>query len=136
MEFLVVALEKRITFPIYYIWACCAQFHNQDKYYSIQFPTSSWIIIFADCDQVYDFSFMHNFQALPLKLVKVQTNTSLLLRETNICLNVLKLVIEDHLQDIHDFTQFHLEVTNDFDLHDDDEMYHILSCGHQDLFCK
>jgi hypothetical protein len=45
-------------------------------------------------------------------------------------------MVEDHLKNIHDFTQFHLEVTNDFDLHDDDDMYHILSCGHQDLFCK
>jgi hypothetical protein len=81
---------------------------------------------------------MHSFQALPLKLVKVQTNTSLHLRETKICLNVLKPMVEDHLQHIHDFTQFHLNVTNDFDLDDDDddEMYHILSCGHQDLFCK
>jgi hypothetical protein len=93
-------------------------------------------IFLADCDQVNDFSFIHSFQALPLKLVKVQTNKSLILRETKICLNVLKPMVEDHLQNIHDFTQFHLEFTDDFDLCDDDDMYHILFCGHQDLFCK
>jgi hypothetical protein len=38
--------------------------------------------------QVYDFSFMHDFQAFPLKLAKVLTNTSLLLRETQSYLNL------------------------------------------------
>jgi hypothetical protein len=79
---------------------------------------------------------MHNFQAFPLKLAKVQTNTSLLLKETNSCLNVLKPMVEYHAQDIHYFTQLCPKGTNDFDLHHNDDMYHVPSCGCQDLFCK
>jgi hypothetical protein len=41
----------------------------------------------ATCVQVYDFPFIHGFQALPLKFVKVQTNISLPLNETKSCLN-------------------------------------------------
>jgi hypothetical protein len=79
---------------------------------------------------------MHSFQTLTLKLAEVQTNTSLPLRETNSCLNVLKPMVEYHLQDIHDFIQLCPESTNDFDLHRNDDIYHVPSCGCQDLFCK
>jgi hypothetical protein len=45
-------------------------------------------------------------------------------------------MVEDHLQDIHDFAQFHLETTNDFDFHHDDDMSDVPPHGCQDLFCK
>jgi hypothetical protein len=44
-------------------------------------------------------------------------------------------MVKDHLQDIHDFAQFHPETTNDFDLHDDD-MSDVPPCGCQEVFCK
>jgi hypothetical protein len=37
---------------------------------------------------------------------------------------------------VHDFAQFHLETTNDFYLHYDDDMFDVPPCGCQDLFCK
>jgi hypothetical protein len=45
-------------------------------------------------------------------------------------------MVEDHLQNIHDFAQFHPKTTNDFDLHDDDDMSDVPPCGCQDLFRK
>jgi hypothetical protein len=77
-------------------------------YYSIQFSASFLIMLFfcATCVQVYDFPFMHGFQAIPLKFVKVQTNTSLLLRETKVFEFVLKPIVEYHTRNIHDSTQF------------------------------
>jgi hypothetical protein len=43
---------------------------------------------------------------------------------------------ENHLQDIHDFAQFGVEVTNHYDLDDDDDMYDVPPYGHQYLFHK
>ncbi len=49
---------------------------------------------------------------------------------------VLKSMDENHLQDIHDFAQFGVEVTNHYDLDDDDDMYDVPPYGHQYLFHK
>jgi len=49
---------------------------------------------------------------------------------------VLKPTVNDHLQDIHDFAQFHPKATNDFDLHDDDDMFDVPPCKRQNLFCN
>jgi len=43
---------------------------------------------------------MHDFQALPFELAKVQTNTSLLERDKELLESMLKPMVEDHLQDI------------------------------------
>ncbi len=32
--------------------------------------------------------------------------------------------------------QLHVETPNDFDFDDDDDMFNVAPCGHQDLFCK
>jgi hypothetical protein len=49
---------------------------------------------------------------------------------------MLKLIVEDHLQDIHDLAQFCPEATNDFDLDDDDDMFNVFPCECQNLFSK
>ncbi len=77
------------------IRACCVfydfVFELTTRTFIIQFNFHiflNYVFFGATCAQVYDFPFMHGFQALPLKFVKVQTNTSLLLRETKSCLNL------------------------------------------------
>lgn len=85
--------KKRFHFLIYFsmgmlcFWWLCGQPHSWYMYYSITFPTSSWTFFGVANVHIYDFSFLHGFQALPFELANVQTNTSLLLKETKSCLN-------------------------------------------------
>jgi hypothetical protein len=43
---------------------------------------------------------------------------------------------ENHLQNIHDSTQYGVGVTNDYDLNDDDDMFNVPPYGRQYLFHK
>jgi hypothetical protein len=46
---------------------------------------------------------------------------------------MFKPIVEDHLQDIHDLAQFCPKAPNDFDLHDDDDIFNVSPCEYQNL---
>jgi hypothetical protein len=92
MEFLGVAQKKKVTFSFlpwyvhvaFFMTLCLTSQLGHVLFNSIFSIFLNYVVFCATCAQVYDFPFKHGFQALPLKFVKVQTNTSLFLRRQKV----------------------------------------------------
>jgi hypothetical protein len=57
-------------------------------------------------------------------------------RDKKLFEHVLKLMAKECPHDNCGLAQLHVETPNDFDFDDDDDMFNVAPCGHQDLFCK
>ncbi len=134
--------RERLHFPFYlnmcmlHFWWLCVWPHNWVHVLFNSFSTFIQIpLFFCDaCVQVYDFSFMHDFQAFPL-FANVWTNTSLLLRETKSFLNLCwGQWLNITFWNIHNSTQFCVEASNAYDL-DGNDMLNIPLYGCQNLLC-